>query len=78
MFHNLLISLLDVLFIFLIFQTYPPVHDNQKLMGCDEEYYNAKQKVKELISEKTSEREFIHVVSTLVIILYFSLKTIFL
>lgn len=57
---------------FLIFQTYPPMHDNQKLMGCDEEYYNAKQKVKELISEKTSEREFIHVVSILVILYIFS------
>ncbi|KAG8197543.1 hypothetical protein JTE90_007279 [Oedothorax gibbosus] len=38
-------------------ETYPPLHDDQKLMGCDEEYYKAKQKVKEIIAAESPNRE---------------------
>lgn len=42
-------------------ETYPPSYHSQSLMGCDEEYLYAKEKVKSLISEKESEKEKIQV-----------------
>lgn len=44
-----------------LLQTYPPVSNSYKLMGTDEEYYHAQQKLKELIAEKDSQYD-IHVV----------------
>jgi len=42
-------------------ETYPPYLKSQNLMGCDDEYFVAKQKIKSLLTENESENEKIHV-----------------
>ncbi|GBN28043.1 hypothetical protein AVEN_71910-1, partial [Araneus ventricosus] len=44
-------------------ETYPPMHDNQKLMGCDDDYFAAQQKIKALLSEKEQEPIYVGTLS---------------
>ncbi|XP_055952591.1 mRNA cap guanine-N7 methyltransferase-like isoform X2 [Argiope bruennichi] len=44
-------------------ETYPPMHDNQKLMGCDDDYFAAQQKIKDLLAEKEPEPIYVGTLS---------------
>ncbi|XP_042901007.1 mRNA cap guanine-N(7) methyltransferase [Parasteatoda tepidariorum] len=44
-------------------ETYPPFLKNQVLMGCDDEYYHAKEKLKLITSDKESDKDHVGTLS---------------